>query len=198
MARYTRIAVTLTLIVAITIQPSMAFALGKDCAAGCDSQFACPGCGGCQVDSAVERCGCCRGQSDIKSAEESTHCCGHKSAESHCTSSAPDERSIADAQTSAGPTAEKSSSHWAAERLRIASYTRAVESVCHCLHSPETPCVPVPRSSASEARDLASFCVGFSVVADSKKQRPCQCAFVDNLSPANFHFAQIELCVWRI
>lgn len=190
MARLTRIAVNLTLIVTIAIQPSMVFALRKACAARCASQFTCQGCGGCQVDTSGDRCGCCGGNTDVNSDDESASCCGH--------SSVRDDSPFVETEIANGPVDEQAPSCYTAEDLGTSSKSTAVETGCHCLHAPETPCAPVPRSPAGEVRDLVSLGLPFSVNAVPREQRLCVRAFGDVLSLAILHFAQIELCVWRL
>ncbi len=198
MARLSRITVTLSLIVAITIQPTMVCALNKACADSCASRTSCQGCGGCQVDAPGERCGCCSGHAEQVSDDESASCCGHSSHEQQRISFATDDELLAEAEIVEGAVANDNSSCCTAESLGSASSSRAVESRCHCLHSPGTPCLPESRSTASEVRELVSLGFELSVVAEPKEQLPSDRALGDGLSSAILHFAQIELCVWRL
>lgn len=197
MARLTRITVNLSLIVAITIQPSMVFALKRACATSCASQTTCQGCGGCQVAAAGDLCGCCSGHADVDSDDASASGCGHSPAEQQRISFATND-DLAETAIVEGAVASESPSCCTTESRGSSSSSRTEESGCHCLHSPETPYSPVSRSPANEVRDLASLGFAFSVVAEPKEQLPSDRSFVDGLSSAILHFAQIELCVWRL
>lgn len=204
MASLTRIIVNLSLIVAITIQPLMVFAFKKDCAANCVSHLACQGCGGCQVDTVGDRCGCCGGHAvgdtaaEDSVAENASCCEQHSSHKQQPSSSATNDDLLEEAEIVEGPVASESPSCCTAESLGTSPSSRTVESGCHCLHSPETPCVPEPRSPANEVRDLVPLGFAPSVIAEPREQRPSDGSFGDGQSSANFHFAQIELCVWRL
>ncbi|MCC7333985.1 MAG: hypothetical protein IT422_02745 [Pirellulaceae bacterium] len=204
MASLTRIIVNLSLIVAITIQPPMVFAFKKDCAAKCVSQLACQGCGGCQVDTVGDRCGCCGGHAaentavEVSAAESASCCEQHSSHKQQPSSLVDNDDLLAKAEIIKGPLASESASCCTAESQGITPSSRTVESGCHCLHSPETPCVPEPRSPANEVRDLVSLGFAPVVIAEPHEQRPGDGSFGDRLASANFHFAQIELCVWRL
>jgi len=202
MARLTRIAVNLLLIVAITIQPTMVRALQKACSGDCSSQFTCQGCGSCEVESPAGRCGCCSGHSDVGSNEESNEeiasCCGHGSATEHGIASKFEDDPFADMEMANGPAADDSLLRCADDQLATFANSPLVVSGCRCLHAPEVPYAPAPRSPANEVRDLVSLGFASSLIADSKQQLPSVAAIDDGPPSAILHFAQIELCVWRL
>lgn len=198
MSRLTRIIVNLSLIVAITLQPTMVFALKKACAVNCASHYTCQGCGGCQVGAAGERCGCCSGHTDENSEIESASCCGPSSYKQQRISVATKDEPLAEAEIVDEPAASDNLSCCTAESLATSTSSRAVEYGCHCLHSPETPCVPDFRSPSNEVRELVSLGFTLSVIAERHEQRPCKRTIGDGLSSEILHFAQIQLCVWRL
>ena len=202
MARLTRIAVNLLLIVAITIQPTTVRALQKACSGDCSSQFTCQGCGSCEVESPAGRCGCCSGHSDVGSNEESNEeiasCCGHGSATEHGIASKFEDDPFADMEMANGPAADDSLLRCADDQLATFANSPLVVSGCRCLHAPEVPLAPAPRSPANEVRDLVSLGFASSLIADSKQQLPSVAAIDDGPPSAILHFAQIELCVWRL
>ena len=202
MARLIRIAVNLLLIVAITIQPTMVRALQKACSGDCSSQFTCQGCGSCEVESLAGRCGCCSGHSDVGSNEESNEeiasCCGHGSATEHGIASKFEDDPFADMEMANGPAADDSLLRCADDQLATFANSPPVVSGCRCLHAPEVPYAPAPRSPANEVRDLVSLGFASSLIADSNQQLPSVAAIDDGPPSAILHFAQIELCVWRL
>ncbi len=198
MARLTRIAVNLLLIVAITIQPTMVRALQKGCSDDCSSQFTCQGCGSCEVESPAGRCGCCSGHSDVSSNEESASCCGHGSTTEHGIASTSEVDPFADMEMANGPAADDSLLRCSDDQLATFANRPLVVSGCRCLHAPEVPYAPAPRSPANEVRDLVSLGFASSLIADSKQQLPSVSAFDSGPPSAILHFAQIELCVWRL
>ena len=198
MARLIRIAVNLLLIVAITIQPTMVRALQKACSGDCSSQFTCQGCGSCEVESPAGRCGCCSGHSDVGSNEEIASCCGHGSATEHGIASKFEDDPFADMEMANGPAADHSLLRCADDQLATFANSPLVVSGCRCLHAPEVPLAPAPRSPANEVRDLVSLGFASSLIADSKQQLPSVAAIDDGPPSAILHFAQIELCVWRL
>ena len=198
MARLTRIAVNLLLIVAITIQPTTVRALQKACSGDCSSQFTCQGCGSCEVESPAGRCGCCSGHSDVGSNEEIASCCGHGSATEHGIASKFEDDPFADMEMANGPAADHSLLRCADDQLATFANSPLVVSGCRCLHAPEVPLAPAPRSPANEVRDLVSLGFASSLIADSKQQLPSVAAIDDGPPSAILHFAQIELCVWRL
>ena len=151
MARLTRIAVNLLLIVAITIQPTTVRALQKACSGDCSSQFTCQGCGSCEVESPAGRCGCCSGHSDVGSNEESNEeiasCCGHGSATEHGIASKFEDDPFADMEMANGPAADHSLLRCADDQLATFANSPLVVSGCRCLHAPEVPLAPAPRST---------------------------------------------------
>ena len=198
MARLIRIAVNLLLIVAITIQPTMVRALQKACSGDCSSQFTCQGCGSCEVESPAGRCGCCSGHSDVGSNEEIASCCGHGSATEHGIASKFEDDPFAEMEMANGPAADHSLLRCADDQLATFANSPLVVSGCRCLHAPEVPLAPAPRSPANEVRDLVSLGFASSLIADSKQQLPSVAAIDDGPPSAILHFAQIELCVWRL
>ncbi len=73
MAHITSLAVNLLLIVAMTMQPGLAYGFQQDCSAGSTSGFTCQGCGCCKVPSATTKCSCC----NEDASDEQSGCCGH-------------------------------------------------------------------------------------------------------------------------
>ncbi len=207
MARFTRIAVNLLLIVAITIQPTMVCAFRKACSADCSLQFTCQGCGCCEVESPDGHCGCCSGHSDVSSNEESasccgpgsaTSCCGPGSAKEHSTASTFEDDPFADMEMANGPLADDSLMRCADDQLATYANSPGVASGCRCLHAPEVPYAPAPRAPTNEVRELVPLDFASSVIVEPNQQLPSLFAVDDGPPSAILHFAQIELCVWRL
>ena len=97
-----------------------------------------------------------------------------------------------------GPAADHSLLRCADDQLATFANSPLVVSGCRCLHAPEVPLAPAPRSPANEVRDLVSLGFASSLIADSKQQLPSVAAIDDGPPSAILHFAQIELCVWRL
>ncbi len=68
--RAIRIAITLSLIVAMTSQPvvGIGFARGN-CNSQSDQQINCQGCGCCEIKQAGDRCCCCKSEADQRAVE---------------------------------------------------------------------------------------------------------------------------------
>ncbi len=194
MARITRIAVNLLLIVAITMQPAMVLALSAGCSPACTSQFTCQGCGGCEVESPGDHCGCCCGHSD----EEIASCCGHGSEKEPITASTSEDESFAQLEIDDVVMPDEWPSCCADENLEGSSPSPAMDSSCHCFQAPKTPYAPASRSPANEIRDLEVLGFAPSVLVKPKEHLPRVPEFRYGRSSAKLHFAQIALCVWRL
>ena len=69
-----RIVATACLIVSTTIQPMVALAMPGNCADEvCEQSQTCPGCGCCAVESAADRCCCCKPEAkpDVENVRQS-------------------------------------------------------------------------------------------------------------------------------
>ncbi|QDV25980.1 hypothetical protein Q31a_43500 [Aureliella helgolandensis] len=180
----------------------MVRALQKACSGDCSSPFTCQGCGSCEVESPAGRCGCCSGHSDVGSVEESNEesasCCGHGSATEQGIESTSEVDPFADTEMANEPLADGSPLRCSDDQLATTANSPLMVSGCRCLHAPEVPYAPAPRSPANEVRDLVSLGFASSDIAEPKQQLPRVPAFDSGPPSAILHFAQIELCVWRL
>ncbi|QDV23349.1 hypothetical protein [Aureliella helgolandensis] len=207
MARSIHTAVNLLLIVAITTQPTMVWAMQKGCAAAGTTQSACQGCGSCQVEATKVRCGCCSENSEAAPEESRTDCCGHEVVENpqvavESTIAEDSGSSHSKATETAGesvPSDRAETKHAAvpqAQSRRAAS--PGIAANCNCMHAPGTPFTPAPRSHHSEALDLLLLDGTCSVVLAPKAPNFRAPAIGGFSTVADSHFAQVEFGVWRL
>ena len=189
----THIAVNLSLIVAMAIQPVAACMVSVDRSASCSERdnFMCPGCGCCEVEQADDRCGCCAQAPDelgtANDAEQEASepsCCSHdESANTESSNVSSDEFDTTAA---------------ASKRSEPAESESGVRSVCCCMQSSQPLSDSSPRRPVSENR--TSLVVGYvgAVGADADEQqlRPPACNATD--IRALPHFSQILFCIWRL
>jgi hypothetical protein len=179
----THIAVNLSLIVALALQPVAVCMANVDCAADCPtaSAFKCQGCGCCQVERADDRCCCGAGQGKNDSQTD-TGCRGHAS------DAAPaDETDTAAAANSLSVTT-----------LVAIAEDRSLRSICLC----EQGALPLsdssPRRPTSENRN--TVLTVWTDIADWGCRAGTQAAamrFADGLPLPSHHF-QVMLCIWRL
>lgn len=213
MARATHIAVNLLLIVALTMQPGLAYAVQQDCSAGIAAGFICQGCGSCKVRLERARCSCC----GIEASGDQDACCGdsdqhygrHKGGDSAVTSdpfagmkpeegptpqnALPENRSPQDSEQPQN--AERPSGDDRGQ-LRAANVA-ALMAGCHCVTAPEPFDAPVPRSSAPELRDILTVDICFCDDAVLTARPPLAAAFDVADRHVVAHFSQIVFCIWR-
>ena len=198
MARLTRIAVNLFLIVAITIQPTVVFSLKRACSADRTSQLTCQGCGCCEVETSEDQCECCGGPSKVVVEEESASCCGHDGGEDQFSVHATEDESCAAIEIIDERVHKVAPSGGADENLDYLSNSLVVDFACNCLQAPETPHAPVPRSPANEVRDLVSLSFTSRVSVGTRWQLASAPNSADSPPPLGLHYAQVEFCVWRL
>ncbi len=166
-----RIAVTLSLIVTMMIQPVVSPALASACGAstvkgGCcqnQAKSICDGCGCCEVKKPGDHCGCCRGTEEPKSELSD---CGHPSPAS-------------DSDTAVDSPA-------------------VVKGVCLCTVSNPPMNRGSEREQAREQLQLRSAIVAVISFDEWGLKRSAPPLFPDAASGANSRFTQLFLCVWRI
>ena len=199
MARPTQIVVNLLLIVAVTMQPSLAYGLQQDCSAGVSTGFTCQGCGCCKVQSETAKCPCCSGEA----TNEEGGCCGHGHKTRHRVATFADDP-FDGMELQEGPTPVDSAlvdreqpSGERTTHIQVADRA-ALAAACHCVTAPEPFNAPVPRSPATELRDVLT--VNIACVADvaTSVQPPLSASFEFARGPIKPHFSQIAFCVWRL
>ena len=204
MARAIHIAVNLLLIVALTLQPGLAYAVQQHCSAGIVGGIACQGCGSCKVHSESAKCPCC----GVEAADKQGGCCGHRDQHT-CGDSTVTSAPFAGMMPEVGPATENPVPKIRAPQdsvqlcdddrpqVRTASAT-ALAVCCHCVSAPEPSGGPVPRSSTPELRDVLTIticCDGDEILS---AQPPLSPAFNVAHRPVVDHFSQIAFCVWRL
>lgn len=199
MAGTTHIAVNLLLIIAVTMQPGLAYGLKRGCSGGVSSGFACQGCGCCKVQSGAAKCPCCSGET----TEEEGGCCGDdRHSEDPVAESADDP--FTGLKLEKGPVSdsaepeEAGQPHSEDDAQVQANHVAALATVCHCATAPEPLDAPLPRSPNSELRDVLMLDVtGVGDVA-MFQQRPLSGSVEFARRPMEPHFSQIAFCVWRL
>lgn len=198
MARATRIIVTLLLIVAITMQPTLTFAFQQDCSAGCTSGFTCQGCGCCKVQSETAKCPCCSGGV----SDEHQGCCGHGERDKSKQDKEPsldDADPFAGMVLEAGPVPENSqqpSNEAQASKQEIAK--ESLTTACHCLKNRDPLDASAPRSPITELRDVLISSSAHCGVVYSADEHPLASSLDASPAPVAPHFTQISYCVWRL
>lgn len=199
MARPTHIAVNLLLIVAVTMQPSLAYGLQQDCFAGVSTGYTCQGCGCCKVQSETAMCPCCNGEA----TKGDDSCCGHGHKTRHRVATFADDP-FDGMELQEGPVPQESLSKYCEQRS--GENTRQVQgtelvalgATCHCVTSPEPFKAPVPRSPATELRDVLTVNTACVVDVVTSVQPPLSASFEFARGPIEPHFSQIAFCVWRL
>ena len=203
MARVTHIAVNLSLIVALTMQPAFAYVVGQDCSADCTSGFTCQGCGCCKVQSETSKCPCCSGESE--DGHKHDGCCGHVHDGKRQHS---DDLSIDEADPFAGMLLEEGPVPEQNQRRdqpledqrqpTIKAAAPALAAACNCVTRPEPHEAPVPRSPVTELRDLLSLDIVVCGVMDPAEKPPLGSSLDDPHPAVAPHFSQVAFCVWRL
>lgn len=194
MARVTHIAVNVLLIVVLTMQPGLAYAVQQDCSAGVTSGFTCQGCGCCKVQSETAKCPCCSGEATNEEGE----CCGHGRKNQHRVATfADDPFEGMELQEGPVPVDSEQPSGEHASPFQVADVA-ALAAACHCVTAPEPFNAPVPRSPASELRDILTINIACVGDAATLVQPPLSGFFELARRPIEPHFSQIAFCVWRL
>ena len=186
----TRIALNLSLIVALAIQPVAACAVTADCSVRCSESdtVMCPGCGCCEVEKVNDRCCCCSGTAEPaekKAAKPS--CCSH------------DESSdLSDLDVFSPPRADLETPEPACELSDSDESETTLQSLCLCEQNSQPLSDSSPTRPVNESR--ASLAIRFSgpVGADSDSRLSLSIARDGKDVPALAHFSQILLCIWRL
>ncbi len=184
------------------IQPGMALALANecsanDCGAKCASSMLCEGCGCCEIASPIEKCYCCGGG---ERAAGGKNCCMRD------TGSA-DSQKVADEMLQSDETLDVDVIVISTTPPSVAADPEAntghatqvdVSSTCHC--GVERPPLgeSVPARPTAPTRD--SVLVRHSDLVDlfgesGLSHAPSRVRGDDSPQP---HFAQIQLCIWRL
>ncbi len=194
MARATHIAVNLLLIVALTMQPGLAYALGQDCSDGVTTGFTCQGCGCCKVQSETAKCPCCSGEATTDDGK----CCGHAQKNQHRVATFANDP-FAGMELQKGPVPQDAEPPCNEHSPQVqADDVAALAAACHCVTAPEPFDAPVPRSPTTELREVLNVniaCVGDVSVAEKP---PLSGFFEFSRRPIEPHFSQIAFCVWRL
>lgn len=175
----THIAVNLSLIVALAIQPVAVCLANVDGGSDCSETgtVMCQGCGCCEVDRADDRCCCCSSAVEPEAKEEvEPSCCSGKH-------DAADESEVSTEQESPPS---------------IVPIDAGVRSICLCEQQSQPLSDSSPRRTTSENRDVVSLespdldgC-GWSSENLIAKGR------AESASAARSHFSQVVLCIWRL
>lgn len=198
MARPTHIAVNLLLIVAVTMQPSLAYGLQQDCSDRVSTGYKCQGCGCCKVQSETVKCPCCSGEA----TKDDGSCCGHAEEEHHAATFADDPFDGMELQEGPDPQASllghpKQTSCESAAQVK-ATDLAAIAAACNCIMAPEPFNAPVPGSPATELRDVLTLSIVCVVDVATSVQPPRSGSCEYARGPVEPHFSQIAFCVWRL
>ena len=175
----THIAVNLSLIVALAIQPVAVCLANVGGGSGCSETgtVMCQGCGCCEVDRADDRCCCCGGPAESAEKEEvEASCCSEKQNDHDKKKSSSEQRSVSSMET----------------------VDAGVRSICLCEQQSQPLSDSSPRRTTSENRDLVSL--------ESTDLDGCGWNFenlvakgqTESVPAARSHFAQVVLCIWRL
>ena len=206
MGRSIRTTVNLFLIVAISLQQSVAPGLQQSFSYACAAPASGQGCSCCENQSTTPDETCCRQSNSSGSDSGKSGCCGHAGAEAlrtdreHPTPSGVIQR-LANVQTAETPRPSADSTCCAGKALNASSPASVVDTGCHCVHAPgapATPYAPVSRISTSDISNLVTLCCAWLVLVDIQPQLPRGAAWIDGTPSTFLHFAQIHLCVWRL
>ena len=199
MARPTHIVVNLLLIVAVTMQPSLAYGLQQDCSAGVSTGYTCQGCSCCKVQSETAECPCCSGEA----TKEDDGCCGHGPKNQHRVATFADdpfdgmELLEGPIPVNSVPTDREQQSGERTTQIQAADGA-ALAAACHCVTAPEPCNAPVPRSPATELRDVLTVNIAGVVDVATSVQPPLSASLEFARGPIEPHFSQIAFCVWRL
>lgn len=179
----TRIAVNLSLIVALAFQPVAVCLASVDCAADCTRirSDAASECGCCQVELADNHCCCGVGKSQYQQAAHSGSGCCSKPNEASTQSEAP--RAVAPSRV---------------KNALARAYDSVVRSVCLCEQKAPPVSDSSPRRSTLENRD------NLLLAWTNLDQRGCVSAeqnLAAQLGPrfsVSSHHSQRMLCIWRL
>ena len=182
----TRIALNLSLIVALSIQPVAVDAVTADCSRRCrvSDALTCQGCRCCQVKEVTDRCGCC--SSTAQSADPNA---GKPSC---CSQSEPADQILFVARC--GDLDDSDPAYDGSDPDELKATRR---SLCLCGKDSQPWSDSSSSSSATELR--ASLAIGFasSRAADCDSRVSLSIARAE-MVPALAHFSQIVLCIWRL
>ena len=199
MARPTHIAVNLLLIVAVTMQPSLAYGLQQDCSAGVSTGYTCQGCGCCKVQSETAKCPCCSGEATT----EEDGCCGHGHKSQHRRATFADdpfdgmELKEGPIPVDSVPVDAEQPLNDHAKQKQVAEFA-VLAAACHCVTAPEPFNAPVPHSPVTELRDVLTVNIACVVDVATSVQPPLSGCFESARRPIEPHFSQIAFCVWRL
>lgn len=190
MARVFHIAVNLLLIVVMTVQPGLVYGLKRDCSVGASSGFTCTGCGCCKVQSETENCPCCSGEA----TNDEGGCCGNEHpVEASC------EDPFEGVEIQKGPLPEDVTSPCTNDDPQVqAAGDTALATACHCIVAPEPLNLPMPRSPASELRDVSAVSIAYVANVAASERSSLSSTFELAQPPIEPHFSQIAFCVWRL
>lgn len=183
-----RTTVTLSLIVALAIQPMMAQALMPGC--GADG-FTCEGCGCCEVENATDSCGCCGGGPEsLRDTASRDRCCEHPSGDHGAAEKASRADIRGNQRSSITASAET-------ENLASAASSRMLQA-CSCEQQSQPLSDTSSRRTSSESRPTVA--VGYTAFdASSLGDPPARSAEHQHaVRSTPQHFAQALLCIWRL
>lgn len=176
----TRIAVTLLLIVSLTIQPVVACLASVTCAAGRSEAAAlsCHGCGCCEVVGADDRRCCCSGSAQVlsKGAAE-PGCCRHEYKEAQESDSS---REVDEASATS-----------------IAPLESGLRAICLCEQSSPPLGDSSHRQPTSENRDALSLACNLDDAVLGRDHLRAASRYVTSVLPTH-RFSQVMLCIWRL
>ncbi len=182
-----RIAVNLSLIVALAIQPVAACAVAADCSLKCSASdiLLCPGCGCCEVEQANDRCCCCSGTAKVVEEEAAKPSC--------CSRDESADAEVFDASSSDLDTLSTACKLSEPDESEL-----GLQSVCLCDQSSQPLNDPSPPRPANESRTGLAIGYAGPVAADFDDQLSRTAALDATGAPALAHFTQIVLCIWRL
>ena len=183
----TRIALNLSLIVALALQPMATYGTMAGCWAKCSASDAlmCPGCGCCEVQDRNDRCCCCRDTDNAAEKEAAKpSCCSH------------DESS--DSDVSDAPSADSQKHQHVCELSDSKASELGVRSVCACEQNPQPLSESSPTSPVKESR--TSQGVGYVGMKGSENGGWLSLSTVRDRTDVSAlaHFSQIVFCIWRL
>ncbi len=183
----TRIALNLSLIVAVAIQPVAACAAVAVCSVRCSASDTrmCLGCGCCEVERANDHCCCCFSTADVEEKERfEPSCCSH------------DE--LTDAEVFDFQCSDLERSNTACKLSDAAESETTIQSLCLCEQNSQPLSDSSPTRPVNESR--ASLAMGFAgPVGADRDGRLSPALARDGTDIAELaHFSQIVLCIWRL
>ena len=215
MSRLTRTTVNLLLMVAISLQQSVAPALQQSisfaCAArGSDQQCSCcadrgaeshgPCCRMAATETSREKAGCCQRTQPAAAAAAAEPNQAHATPSvSAITHSEPHQ--VRDEHDAEHVRPEADSECCARHAAKVSIPGSVIKSGCHCVHAPaetSVPLAPVSRTSTSDILQLMTLVCASMSLDDLQPQVPRGVSRADRGLSSCSHFVQIHLCVWRI